>query len=122
MRIFTTASWTLLLQVLLSLIFAHTAKVTAEESETPAVDYFYLNDKTVLEFLDDTENGGQKNWFMNQSGPRVVEFYSPLCPACDEFRPHYIKLAEDTTRILLVRRRLVRRWTRVVVALRRGDF
>jgi thiol-disulfide isomerase/thioredoxin len=59
-----------------------------------AIDYFYINDRTVMEFMDD--GGVKKNWFMNQSGPRVVEFYSPLCPACNEFRPNYIRLAEDT--------------------------
>jgi hypothetical protein len=42
-------------------------------------DYFYLNPaaRPVKEYISD--NGIEKNLFMNEKGPKVVEFYSPLC-------------------------------------------
>ena len=90
---------TFLLQILAAVVVVVTVTTAqdVDEGEEGNVDYFYAQDKTVMEFMDD--NGIHRNWFMNQSGPRVVEFYSPLCPACNEFRPHYIKLAEDTTEL-----------------------
>mmetsp|Transcript_3584 Transcript_3584/g.8178 ORF Transcript_3584/g.8178 Transcript_3584/m.8178 type:complete len:833 (+) Transcript_3584:95-2593(+) len=56
--------------------------------------YLYLPD---AEEHPIKEYVGDENRFMDSSSPRVVEFYSPSCPACVEFKPQYIKLATETT-------------------------
>lgn len=37
--------------------------------------------------------------FADTLAPRVVEFYSPHCPACVAFSSHYIKMAENTKKL-----------------------
>jgi len=37
--------------------------------------------------------------FATVSAPRVVEFYSPMCPACVAFSSHYMKMAENTKKL-----------------------
>eukprot|EP00533_Pseudo-nitzschia_delicatissima_P013544 CAMPEP_0197268146 /NCGR_PEP_ID=MMETSP1432-20130617/4001_1 /TAXON_ID=44447 /ORGANISM="Pseudo-nitzschia delicatissima, Strain UNC1205" /LENGTH=585 /DNA_ID=CAMNT_0042733169 /DNA_START=215 /DNA_END=1972 /DNA_ORIENTATION=+ len=37
--------------------------------------------------------------FATIKSPRVVEFYSPMCPFCVSFSPHYMKLAQNTKKI-----------------------
>ncbi|CAJ1943096.1 unnamed protein product [Cylindrotheca closterium] len=56
--------------------------------------YLYLADATehpIKEYI------GEENRFMDSNSPRVVEFYSPSCPACVQFKPKYIKLAKEVT-------------------------
>ncbi|KAG7366720.1 Erv1 / Alr family protein [Nitzschia inconspicua] len=62
------------------------------EPEDPT--FFYLDDDVVGEYI--SEEGVEQNFFMNEAGPKVVEFYSPLCPACNEFKPRFIHLAKAT--------------------------
>ena len=88
--------------------------VRAEEdddsSSSLATEYFYYNEPNtvVKEYVNEQEqgsNGGgmkktkKENFFMDSVGlsPYVVEFYSPHCPACQEFKPHYMELAKETT-------------------------
>lgn len=56
--------------------------------------YLYLQEADevpIKEFTNDS------NRFMDSTSPRVVEFYSPSCPACVEFKPKFIELAIETT-------------------------
>ena len=62
--------------------------------ETP--NYLYASKTTaVKEYI--SEDGGTN--FMKYKSPRVVEFYSPHCPACIAFSSHYIQLAKETTKM-----------------------
>ncbi|MGK3752950.1 MAG: thiol-disulfide isomerase/thioredoxin [Bacillariaceae sp.] len=62
--------------------------------ETP--DYLYASKTTaVKEYISDDDG----THFLKYKSPRVVEFYSPHCPACIEFSSHYIQLAKETTKM-----------------------
>lgn len=78
--------WTtavLLLWHLLPLLLLLLLQPAASQVDDPA--YFYLYDNVVREYVSE---GGQKekNLFMDEHGPKVVEFYSPLCVStCSEY-------------------------------------
>eukprot|EP00339_Tiarina_fusa_P009203 CAMPEP_0117056738 /NCGR_PEP_ID=MMETSP0472-20121206/39374_1 /TAXON_ID=693140 ORGANISM="Tiarina fusus, Strain LIS" /NCGR_SAMPLE_ID=MMETSP0472 /ASSEMBLY_ACC=CAM_ASM_000603 /LENGTH=837 /DNA_ID=CAMNT_0004773319 /DNA_START=135 /DNA_END=2649 /DNA_ORIENTATION=+ len=55
------------------------------------VDYLYGDNHYPVK-----EYTGGNSIFETSDSPRVVEFYSPHCPACIAFRPEYLKLARDT--------------------------
>ena len=88
--------------------------VLAEEDDDSSssleTEYFYYNEPNtvVKEYVNEQEKGSsgggmkkmkKENFFMDSVGlsPYVVEFYSPHCPACQEFKPHYMELAKETT-------------------------
>mmetsp|Transcript_49156 Transcript_49156/g.119120 ORF Transcript_49156/g.119120 Transcript_49156/m.119120 type:complete len:971 (+) Transcript_49156:128-3040(+) len=85
--------------------------VLAEEDDSSSgvTEYFYYNEPNtvVKEYVNEQEGGDgggmkkmkKENFFMDSVGlsPYVVEFYSPHCPACQEFKPHYMELAKETT-------------------------
>lgn len=66
----------MLLWHLLPLLLLLLLQPAASQVDDPA--YFYLYDNVVREYVSE---GGQKekNLFMDEHGPKVVEFYSPLC-------------------------------------------
>lgn len=54
--------------------------------------YFYeQGDSPVKEYTGATNN------FVLSHRPRIVEFYSPYCPACRRFSPEYKELAKAVT-------------------------
>ena len=64
-----TLSIAVLLQtILVAAVIAVT--VTAQVDKHNNADYFYVDNKTVMNFMDD--NGLQQHWFTNLSGPQVV--------------------------------------------------
>jgi len=73
--------------------------VISEVSSKESPDYLYASTTTAVKEYISEEGGSQHNLFMEYKSPRVVEFYSPYCPACVEFSSHYIEVAKNTSEI-----------------------
>jgi thiol-disulfide isomerase/thioredoxin len=62
-------------------------------------NYLYVQDADpVLDFHPESDPNPLRPSFLygpGNTGPRVVEFYSPSCPHCRKFRDHYVELAQQ---------------------------
>lgn len=70
--------------VILATIAATDGVVGDDETQTD-IEYFYLNDPSavpVKEYSSESDIATTINDFQTVKGPKVVEFYSPLCVSC----------------------------------------
>jgi thiol-disulfide isomerase/thioredoxin len=65
--------------------------------EDPDLPYLYDEDAgVVMEYMPSasTENPLRPNFlYSTNNGPRIVEFYAPWCPHCQNFRDHFVDLS-----------------------------
>jgi hypothetical protein len=62
-----------LMAALLALVMLPTTTMAEQEDH----HFFYMDSEAVREYF--AEDQVEENLFMNERGPKVVEFYSPLC-------------------------------------------
>jgi thiol-disulfide isomerase/thioredoxin len=86
----------------LLLFLIHAPTVVPEVSdENPDIPYLYdENAGVVIEYMPsaDVEDPVRPDFlYSTNNGPRIVEFYAPWCPFCQNFRDHFVEVAGQMT-------------------------
>jgi thiol-disulfide isomerase/thioredoxin len=85
----------------LLLFLIHVPIVVPKIDENPDLPYLYDEDAgVVIEYMPsaDVEDPVRPDFlYSTDNGPRIVEFYAPWCPVCQDFRDHFVEFAGQMT-------------------------